>query len=133
MVLVHSAFTHSQAEKQNRENRIKNACLSNSHSNIAPSNNKRLLFVQILATSSALLVSTSLPVQCLRPSNFFFYRGIFPNSFLCHRILMTHKLFYLSCDRILMTHELFYLSHDQILMTHELFYLSHDRILIIMG
>ena len=66
----------------NRENRIKNACNSNSHSNIAASNDKRPLFVQILETPSASLVSTSLPVQCLRLSNFFFCRGIFLNSFL---------------------------------------------------
>ena len=74
--------------KPNRENRIKNACNSNSHSNIALSNDKRPLFVQILAIPSASLVSTSLPIQCLRPTNFFFYRGIFPNSFLRHQILM---------------------------------------------
>ena len=86
MVLVHSAFTHSQAEKQNRENRIKNACFSNSHSNIALSNDKRPLFVQIPATSSASLVSTSLPIQCLRLSNFFFCRGIFLNSFLARQL-----------------------------------------------
>ena len=78
--------------KPNRENRIKNACNSNSHSNIAPSNDKRPLFVQIPATSSVSLVSTSLPVQCLRPTNFFFYRGIFPNSFLCHQNLITRQL-----------------------------------------
>ena len=82
MVLVHSAFTHSQAEKQNRENRIKNACFSNSHSNIAASNDKRPLFVQISATPSTSLVSTSLPIQCLRPTNFFFCRGIFADIFL---------------------------------------------------
>ena len=70
------------SRKQNRENRIKNACLSNSHSNIALSNDKRPLFVQIPATSSASLVSTSLPIQCLRPSNFFFFRGIFAYNFL---------------------------------------------------
>ena len=68
--------------KPNRENRIKNACNSNSHSNIAPSNDKRPLFVQIPATPSASLVSTSLPIQCLRPTNFFFYRGIFADNFL---------------------------------------------------
>ena len=68
--------------KPNRENRIKSACNSNSHSNIAPSNDKRPVFVQIPATPSASLVSTSLPIQCLRPTNFFFYRGIFLNSFL---------------------------------------------------
>ena len=68
--------------KPNRENRIKNACFSNSHSNIALSNDKRPLFVQIPATSSASLVSTSLPIQCIRPSNFFFFREIYPNGFL---------------------------------------------------
>ena len=68
--------------KPNRENRIKSACNSNSHSNIAPSNDKRPLFVQILATSSASLVSTSLPIQCLRLSNFFFFRRIFADNFL---------------------------------------------------
>ena len=85
--------------KPNRENRIKNACFSNSHSNIAASNDKRPLFVQIPATSSASLVSTSLPIQCLRPTNFFFCRGIFLNSFLRdqksitrHQILFTHQL-----------------------------------------
>ena len=72
----------SPSQKLNRENRIKNACLSNSHSNIAASNDKRPLFVRIPATSSASLVSTSLPIQCLRLSNCFFYRGIFLNSFL---------------------------------------------------
>ena len=68
--------------KPNRENRIKNACFSNSHSNIALSNDKRPLFVQIPATSSASLVSTSLPIQCLRPTNFFFFRRIFADNFL---------------------------------------------------
>ena len=53
------------SRKPNREKRIKNACNLNSHSNIAPSNDKRPLFVQIPATSSASLVSTSLPAQCL--------------------------------------------------------------------
>ena len=78
--------------KPNRENRIKNACNSNSHSNIAPSNDKRPLFVQIPATSSASLVSTSLPVQGLRPTNFFFCRGIFLNSFLRDQNLITRQL-----------------------------------------
>ena len=68
--------------KPNRENRIKNACFSNSHSNIALSNDKRPLLVQIPATPSASLVSTSLPIQCLRPTNFFFCRGIFADNFL---------------------------------------------------
>ena len=72
----------SPSQKLNRENRIKNACLSNSHSNIAASNDKRPLFVQIPATSSASLVSTSLPIQCLRLSNFFFFRRIFADNFL---------------------------------------------------
>ena len=91
--------------KPNRENRIKNACFSNSHSNIALSNDKRPLFVQIPATSSASLVSTSLPIQCLRPTNFFFYRGIFPNSFLRHQILMTR-------EQTLITQFAFYLVHE---------------------
>ena len=99
---VHDALP---SRKQNRESRVKNACNSNSHSNIAPSNNKRLLFVQIPAIPSASLVSTLLPVQCLRPSNFFFYRRIFLNSFLRHQILMTHEVLKLSSDRILMRHE----------------------------
>ena len=75
-------FQPSSSRKPNRENRIKNACLSNSHSNIAPSNDKRPLFVQIPATPSASLVSTSLPIQCLRPTNFFFFRRIFADNFL---------------------------------------------------
>ena len=87
-------FQPSSSRKPNRENRIKNACNSNSHSNIAPSNDKRPLFVQILAIPSASLVSTSLPVQCLRPTNFFFCRGIFPNSFLRHQNLITRQLIF---------------------------------------
>ena len=87
------------SRKPNRENRIKNACNSNSHSNIAASNDKRPLFVQIPATSSASLVSTSLPVQCLRPSNFFFFRGIFPNSFLRHQNLITREVKKLACEQ----------------------------------
>ena len=85
-------FQPSSSRKPNRENRIKNACFSNSHSNIAPSNDKRPLFVQILAIPSASLVSTSLPVQCLRPTNFFFCRGIFPNSFLRHQNSITQEI-----------------------------------------
>ena len=99
---VHDALP---SRKQNRESRVKNACNSNSHSNIAPSNDKRPLFVQIPATSSASLVSTSLPVQYLRPSNFFFCRGIFPNSFLRHQILMTR-------EQTLITQFAFYLVHE---------------------
>ena len=76
---VHDALP---SRKQNRESRVKNACNSNSHSNIAPSNDKRPLFVQIPATSSASLVSISLPIKCLRPTNFFFCRGIFSDNFL---------------------------------------------------
>ena len=75
--------------KPNRENRIKNACFSNSHSNIAPSNDKRPLFVQIPATPSASLVSTSLPIKCIRQSNFFFFRGIFSDNFF--RNLLTPR------------------------------------------
>ena len=84
-------FQPSSSRKPNRENRIKNACFSNSHSNIAPSNDKRPLFVQILAIPSASLVSTSLPVQYLRPTNFFFFRRIFLNSFLRDQISMTRE------------------------------------------
>ena len=93
--------------KPNRENRIKNACFSNSHSNIALSNDKRPLFVQIPATPSASLVSTSLPIQCLRPTNFFFYRGIFLNSFLCELLLARTPV--ISCSRasyIMLTRQL---------------------------
>ena len=92
--------------KPNRENRIKNACFSNSHSNIALSNDKRPLFVQIPATSSASLVSTSLPIQCLRPTNFFFYRGIFPNSFLCDQNLITREVKKLVHHQNLITNDL---------------------------
>ena len=83
----HQLYVHAlSSQKQSRENHIKNACLSNSHSNIAASNDKRPLFVQILATPSASLVSTSLPVQCLRLSNFFFFRRIFADNFLLNHI-----------------------------------------------
>jgi len=110
---VHPPLFHGlTSRKQNRENRIKSACLSKGHRNIAPSNDKRPLFVQILATPSASLVSTSLPVQCLRPTNFFFCRGIFPNSFLRHQILMTQEPFYLSCDRILIIQCVLYVMHE---------------------
>ena len=63
---LHLLYIHAlSSQKQNRENRIKSACNSNSHSNIAASNDKRSLFVQILAIPSASLVSTSLPVKCI--------------------------------------------------------------------
>ena len=89
---VHPTLFHGlTSRKQNRENRIENACLSKGHRNIAPSNNKRPLFVQIPATPSASLVSTPLPIQCLRLSNFFFFRGVFLNSFLRDRFLMTRE------------------------------------------
>ena len=123
-------FQPSSSRKPNRENRIKNACFSNSHSNIAPSNDKRPLFVQILAIPSASLVSTSLPIQCLLLSNFFFCRGIFPNSFLRDQILMTHELFYLSHDQILMTYKVLKFSCDRILMTREVLNLSREQTLI---
>ena len=86
--------------KPNRENRIKNACFSNSHSNIALSNDKRPLFVQIPATSSASLVSTSLPIQCLQPSNFFFYRGIFSDNFFLNRIVIRSEVVVIGSERI---------------------------------
>ena len=91
--------------KPNRENRIKNACFSNSHSNIAASNDKRPLFVQIPATSSASLVSTSLPIQCLRPSNFFFFRGIFAYNFLRNLLEPPHQRILTTSERITTTSE----------------------------
>ena len=95
-----------QAESQIERIASKTPVFQNSHSNIAPSNNKRLLFVQIPATSSASLVSTSLPIQCLRPSNFFFFRRIFLNSFLHHQIsFMRHQILF-TRHRILFTHQL---------------------------
>ena len=97
---VHDALP---SRKQNRENRIKNACLSNSHSNIAASNDKRPLFVQIPATSSASLVSTSLPIQCLRPTNFFFYRGIFADNFLQNLLEPPHQRILTTSERITTT------------------------------
>ena len=90
----------SPSQKLNRENRIKNACFSNSHSNIALPNNKRPLFVQIPATSSASLVSTSLPIQCLRPSNFFFFRGIFAYNFLRNLLEPPHQRISTTSERI---------------------------------
>ena len=89
--------------KPNRENRIKNACFSNSHSNIALSNDKRPLFVQIPATSSASLVSTSLPIQCLRPTNFFFYRGIFADNFLPNLLQPPQNVLQYGSEGYLMT------------------------------
>ena len=91
--------------KPNRENRIKNACFSNSHSNIAPSNDKRPLFVQIPATPSASLVSTSLPIQCLRPSNFFFFRGIFAYNFLPNLLEYVGEVVGIGSERIPTTSE----------------------------
>ena len=93
-------FQPSSSRKPNRENRIKNACFSNSHSNIAPSNDKRPLFVQIPATSSASLVSTSLPVQCIRPSNFIFFRGIFAENFLYTLLKPPHQRITIGSERI---------------------------------
>jgi len=97
---VHDALP---SRKQNRENRIKNACLSNSHSNIAASNDKRPLFVQIPATSSASLVSTSLPIQCLRQTNSFFYRGIFADNFLPNLLEPPHQRILTTSERITTT------------------------------
>ena len=117
----------SPSRKLNRENRIKNACFSNSHSNIAPSNDKRPLFVQIPATSSASLVSTSLPIQCLRPSNFFFFRGIFLNSFLRDQNSITREqnsitweVQNLSCHQNLITREVKTLARHQNSITRQL-------------
>ena len=97
---VHDALP---SRKQNRENRIKNACLSNSHSNIAASNDKRPLFVQIPATSSASLVSTSLPIQCLRQTNSFFYRGIFADNFLPNLLQPPQNVLQYGSEGYLMT------------------------------
>ena len=98
------------SRKQNRENRIKSACNSNSHSNIAPSNDKRPLFVQIPATSSASLVSTSLPIQCLRLSNFFFFRRIFADNFLPNLLEPPHQRILTTSERITTT-SLTYSNH----------------------
>ena len=97
---VHDALP---SRKQNRESRVKNACNSNSHSNIAPSNDKRPLFVQIPATSSASLVSTSLPIQCLRQTNSFFYRGIFADNFLPNLLQPPQNVLQYGSERYLMT------------------------------
>ena len=91
--------------KPNRENRIKNACLSNSHSNIAPSNDKRPLFVQIPATPSASLVSTSLPIKCIRQSNFFFFRGIFSDNFFPNLFEYVGEVVGIGSERIPTTSE----------------------------
>ena len=106
--------------KPNRENRIKNACFSNSHSNIAASNDKRPLFVQIPATSSASLVSTSLPVQCLRPTNFFFFRRIFLNSFLCDQNFITRHQSLFTC------HQSFIARHQSLITCHQSFITRHQ-------
>ena len=97
---VHDALP---SRKQNRESRVKNACNSNSHSNIAPSNDKRPLFVQIPATSSASLVSTSLPIQCLRQTNSFFYRGIFADNFLPNLLQPPQNVLQYGSEGYLMT------------------------------
>ena len=96
-------FQPSPSRKPNRENRIKNACNSNSHSNIAPSNDKRPLFVQIPATSSASLVSTSLPIKCIRQSNFFFFRGIFADNFLPNLLQPPQNVLQYGSEGYLMT------------------------------
>ena len=99
---VHDALP---SRKQNRESRVKNACNSNSHSNIAPSNDKRPLFVQIPATSSASLVSISLPIKCLRPTNFFFCRGIFSDNFLPNLLEYVREVVGIGSERIPTTSE----------------------------
>ena len=117
----------SPSRKPKRENRIKNACFSNSHSNIALSNDKRPLFVQIPATSSASLVSTSLPVQCLRPTNFFFCRGIFPNSFLCDQFLITCDQISFARDQSLMTRHQTFFACDQTFFTRDQTLITRDN------
>ena len=109
----------SPSQKLNRENRIKNACLSNSHSNIAASNDKRPLFVQIPATSSASLVSTSLPIQCLRPSNFFFFRGIFAYNFLPNLLQPPHQRIPTTSEPILIRSEPIIIRSEPITTTSE--------------
>ena len=116
--------------KPNRENRIKNACFSNSHSNIALSNDKRPLFVQIPATSSASLVSTSLPVQCLRPTNFFFCRGIFLNSFLPNLLQYVPDVFRPPHQRIPTTSEPIPTTSEPILIRSEPITTTSERITI---
>ena len=107
----------SPSRKPNRENRIKNACLSNSHSNIAASNDKRPLFVQIPATSSASLVSTSLPIQCLRLSNFFFFRRIFADNFLPNLLEYVGEVVLIGSERILIGSEVVLIRSGRGLMT----------------
>ena len=121
----------SPSQKLNRENRIKNACLSNSHSNIAASNDKRPLFVRIPATSSASLVSTSLPIQCLRLSNCFFYRGIFLNSFL-RQLLLAHAPAS-SCSHasyFLLTRQLHHTRAPAISCSHASYFLLARQLLL---
>ena len=118
------------SRKPNRENRIKNACNLNSHSNIAASNDKRSLFVQIPATPSASLVSTSLPVQCLRPTNFFFCRGIFPNSFLHHQTFITrHQTFITRHQTFITRHQNFITRHQNFITRHQTFITRHQNLI----
>ena len=98
------------SRKQNRENRIKSAYFSKGHRNIAASNDKRPLFMQIPATPSASLVSTSLPIQCLRPTNFFFCRGIFSDNFLPNLSEPPHQRIPIGSERITTT-SLTYSNH----------------------
>ena len=103
---LHPLYVYAlPSRKQNRESRVKNACNSNSHSNIAASNDKRPLFVQILAIPSASLVSTSLPIQCLQPSNFFFFRGIFAENFLPNLLEYVREVVGIGSERIPTTSE----------------------------
>ena len=118
------------SRKQNRENRIKSACNSNSHSNIAPSNDKRPLFVQIPATSSASLVSISLPIKCLRPTNFFFCRGIFSDNFLPNLLQYVRNVFRPPHQRILTTSERIRTTSEPILIRSEPIRTTSERITI---
>ena len=120
----------SPSRKPNRENRIKNACLSNSHSNIAASNDKRPLFVQIPATSSASLVSTSLPIQCLRLSNFFFFRRIFADNFLPNLLEPPPQRIPTTSERITIRSERIKTTSEPILIRSEPIRTTSERITI---
>ena len=70
--------------------------------------------MQIPATSSASLVSTSLPVQCLRPSNFFFFRGIFSDNFLQNRIVIRSEVVLIGSERIRIGSEVVLIGSERI-------------------
>ena len=70
--------------------------------------------MQIPATSSALLVSTSLPVQCLRLSNFFFFRRIFADNFLRNRIVIRSEVVVIGSERIRIGSEVVLIGSERI-------------------